>query len=565
MQQNEKLKKELQALREENASLKTELSEISLQPSEKKLHAKQALQTENNLRSFFEKIGLGVWEYAVDTTETSFSKAIRNLLKIKSKNGIIKLDVVLEKIHFQDVERVTEAYEKIITGESSIYECMYRVLRKNGQYTWVLSRGVPIFNSKAEIHKIIGCIEDLSHSKRYNVVKERLEFMQRIADALPIPVYYKDMNGRYIGFNEAFKEFVTSVGTKTPNIVGSTIKDIHSINNKSTGTELDEDEKAFLNGPEKYFEKNYTLTTSTGEKRFVINKKNILSDSQNNPKFLVGGILDITDHERAKAKGRIHQEQLLLADKMKSLGVLISGVAHEINNPNNFININAVLLQKMWEDFKPLFYDKMKNSPDFKLGNIPGNKLEESIDDLLFGIKDGSERIGKIIESLKAYIRNAPSDIKETFDLHDAIENVTFLLKNQMIKSTDKFTINRKIEKLPVKGVQQQIEQVIINVLQNACQALTSRKQSIEIETAIDKSGKLAIIKIIDDGTGIKSEHLNFITDPFFTTKRESGGTGLGLSISSSILEDHEGHFNFDSKIGKGTIVEIILPIVYAE
>ena len=565
MQQNEKLKKELQALREENASLKTELSEISLQPSEKKLHAKQALQTENNLRSFFEKIGLGVWEYAVDTTETSFSKAIRNLLKIKSKNGIIKLDVVLEKIHFQDVERVTEAYEKIITGESSIYECMYRVLRKNGQYTWVLSRGVPIFNSKAEIHKIIGCIEDLSHSKRYNVVKERLEFMQRIADALPIPVYYKDMNGRYIGFNEAFKEFVTSVGTKTPNIVGSTIKDIHSINNKSTGTELDEDEKAFLKNPEKYFEKNYTLTTSTGEKRFVINKKNILYDSQNKPRFLVGGVLDITDHERAKAKARIHQEQLLLADKMKSLGVLISGVAHEINNPNNFININAVLLQKMWKDFKPFFYSKMKDSPDFKLGNIPGNKLEESIDDLLFGIKDGSERIGKIIESLKAYIRNAPSDIKETFDLHDAIENVTFLLKNQMIKSTDKFTINRKIKKLPVKGVQQQIEQVIINVLQNACQALTSRKQSIEIETAIDKSGKLAIIKIIDDGTGIKSEHLNFITDPFFTTKREDGGTGLGLSISSSILKDHEGHFNFDSRNGKGTIVEIILPLVCDE
>ena len=68
---------------------------------------------------------------------------------------------------------------------------------------------------------------------------------------------------------------------------------------------------------------------------------------------------------------------------MKSLGILISGVAHEINNPNNFININVVLLQKMWEDLKPLFYERIEREPDFKLGNIPGDKLEESVDDVI--------------------------------------------------------------------------------------------------------------------------------------------------------------------------------------
>ena len=203
----------------------------------------------------------------------------------------------------------------------------------------------------------------------------------------------------------------------------------------------------------------------------------------------------------------------------------------------------------------------MKNTPDFKLGRIQGNKLEDSVDDLLFGIKDGAERIEKIIDSLKAYIRNVPSDARETFDLHDAIDNVTFLLKNQMLKATDKFTIEHKIEILPVKGVQQQIEQVIINVLQNACQALTSKEQSIKIETNINKKTKEAIIKIEDSGIGIDPGHLNFVADPFFTTKRESGGTGLGLSISSSILEEHDGSFNFYSEPDKGTLVEIILPL----
>lgn len=530
--------------------------------TEKKLHEKQTLQTENHLRSFFEKIGLGVWEYNIGLSGVYLSEATRCLLKFKSKNGIVKDEDFLEKIHFQDVERVKTAFNNVITGESQIYDCTYRMLRKDNQYVWVLSRGVPMFDNKARVHKIIGYVEDLSQSKRYNVIKERLDFMQRVADALPIPVYYKDMDGRYVGYNEAFREFITDVGIKTPNIAGSTILDVRNANNRDVGAEIADDEKSFLANPDKDFEKTYALTSSSGEARFIISKKNILYDPQNKSKYLVGGILDISEHEKTKAKARIHQEQLLLADKMKSLGVLIGGVAHEINNPNHFINMNVMLLQKMWEDLKPLFYERMKEFPDFKLGNIPGDKLEGSIDDLLFGIKDGAERIEKIIESLKAYMRNVPSDFKETFDLHKAIENVVFLLKNQMIKATNKFTIERNNKKILVKGVQQKIEQVIINVLQNACQALTSREQSIKIETGIDPGGKWAIIKIEDNGIGIESDNLNFVTDPFFTTKREIGGTGLGLSISSSILEEHEGRFTFSSEVGKGTVVEIILPLV---
>ena len=530
--------------------------------TERKMHEKQKLQTENHLRYFFEKIGLGVWEYKIGDQGVYFSEAIRRLSKMKHKNGIVNNDEVFRKIHFQDLERVKETFQKVVKGETAIYDCMYRILRKDNQYVWVLSRGVPIFDSKAQVHKVIGCIEDLSQSRRYNVIKERLNFMQRIADALPVPVYYKDMDGRYVGHNEAFKEFITSVGTKSSKLVGSTVLDVHNIKNKDVGTELADDEKAFLDNPDGKFEKTYALITSSGDKRYVINKKSILHDSYGNPKFLVGGVLDITEHEKAKAKARIHQEQLLLADKMKSLGILISGVAHEINNPNHFININVTLLQRMWEDLRPAIREKIKNSPKFYLGNFPSDKLEESVDDLLFGIRDGSHRIGKIIDSLKAYIRNVPGDCREDFNLHDAIENVVFLLKNQMMKATDKFTIERKCKKIKVKGVQQQIEQVIINVLQNACQALTSREQSIQIETDIDSSRKLAIIRVLDTGVGIESDNLNFITDPFFTTKREAGGTGLGLSISSSILDEHEGYFNFSSELGKGTVVEIILPLV---
>ena len=132
----------------------------------------------------------------------------------------------------------------------------------------------------------------------------------------------------------------------------------------------------------------------------------------------------------------------------------------------------------------------------------------------------------------------------------------------QILKATNKFTVNQQPKVLLVKGVQQKREQVIINVLQNACQALTYREQSIQVETSIDSTGEWAVIKVADTGIGIESQNLNYITDPFFTTRRVAGGTGLGLSISSSILEDHKGSFSFSSEPGIGTSVEIILPLV---
>ncbi|MDD5597034.1 MAG: PAS domain-containing protein [Victivallaceae bacterium] len=650
--------------------------------TEKKLQEKQNQQTENHLRLFFEKIGLGFWEYNADSDEIFAGRAIRRFAQFEHKNEIVTKEEFFAKIHFQDLERVKNEFEKVLKVENSIFDCIFRLRRRDGKYVWILSRGIPIFGSQAKVHKVLVSIEELSRSKRYNALKERLQLMQDIADALPVPVYYKDLKGRYIGYNEAFRELPIS-DNRSDKLIGTRLVDHYFEDNKEMVMEFENDEKYLLENPHRKVEKTYALKTQTAGTRVIVDRKSILFDPDNKPKYIVGGVVDVTDmkiaedrlqqtkerlnttlnamnemvmcfdedlnlewanqaaqltfadkgksligskwyeiwengkdidytrhpvynvlvnqenastdtvhtkdgriyevrayplhsngkrgvveialditeHEAMKAAAEMHREQLMLADKMKSLGILISGVAHEINNPNNFININVTLLQKMWNDLKPLFYEKINSRPDLKLGNITRDKLEQSIEDLLFGIKDGSERINRIIESLKAYIRNVPSKRKEIFDLHRALENVIFLLKNQIKNSTNKFKVERKCRMLPAKGVQQQIEQVIMNILQNACQALTSRNQAICIETAANLKTGHAIIRITDEGCGITAKNLKHITEPFFTTKRERGGTGLGLSISSSILKEHKGRFKFKSRTGKGTVAEIILPL----
>jgi polar amino acid transport system substrate-binding protein len=112
----------------------------------------------------------------------------------------------------------------------------------------------------------------------------------------------------------------------------------------------------------------------------------------------------------------------------------------------------------------------------------------------------------------------------------------------------------------PVPGSFQRLEQVIINLLQNACQALTDRTRGIFISTALADKGDHVVVRVQDEGAGITAEDLARIREPFFTTKQESGGLGLGLSISARIVEEHGGTMRFTSQPGAGTTVEISLP-----
>jgi signal transduction histidine kinase len=135
------------------------------------------------------------------------------------------------------------------------------------------------------------------------------------------------------------------------------------------------------------------------------------------------------------------------------------------------------------------------------------------------------------------------------------------MLENQIKKYTDNFHVECE-ENIPkIKGSNQQIEQVIINLIINALQALSDRKCGIRIFTSFDKKTNSVMIEVIDEGKGMSEGLLERITEPFFTTKHDSGGTGLGLSISYAIIKEHKGSLEFKSEPGKGTTAYVRLPV----
>lgn len=295
-----------------------------------------------------------------------------------------------------------------------------------------------------------------------------------------------------------------------------------------------------------------------GSVRWVKNSI-VLKFNENNDVISYDGIInDITNLKEAEEQNRIKSEQLIHADKMSSLGILVSGIAHEINNPNNFILLNINILSKVWRDIKPILHQYYEENGDFALGGISYLSLVEKMDKSYEGVKIGSERIKKIIDNLNNYSRYPSKEYKK-ISLNEVVELAVTITNNFISKSTTNFSVNYSKGFPLVFGSLNRLEQVVINLINNACQSLKSMEDSITINT-FEEDNK-AIIEVIDKGEGIDEKELKHIFDPFYTTKREKGGTGLGLSISYNIVKNHGGELKIESSKGIGTKARIYLPI----
>jgi PAS domain S-box-containing protein len=309
---------------------------------------------------------------------------------------------------------------------------------------------------------------------------------------------------------------------------------------------------------------DWQIILKDGTKRCIETSVSLIRDSKGQPIGFRGIARDVTQRKQMEEEAKVHQQQLMQAGKMVALGTLVSSVAHEINNPNNFIMLNAPLLKEAWQQVLPILDDYYEKNKDFTIGGMRYPEMRERIPRLFSGITDGSNRIKQIVEDLRDFVRSDASDMNQSVNINGVLKSAVSLLSNVITKSTSHFSVTYA-EKLPLlKGNAHRLEQVIINLIQNACQALPDIRKGIYLSTSYNESMGCIVIKVQDEGTGISSEVLSHIMNPFFTTKSDSGGIGLGLSISSRIIKEHGGTLTFSSEPGKGTIAEIILPVLQA-
>jgi PAS domain S-box-containing protein len=300
-----------------------------------------------------------------------------------------------------------------------------------------------------------------------------------------------------------------------------------------------------------------------GSTRWIRNTIVVSKDEGGAPIAYDGLINDITPIKAAQAEETIRQQQLVQADKMASLGILSSGIAHEISNPNNFILLNAKLFTRVWADVVPILDEYFAHNGDFSVAGMPYSVARDKLIQSVQGIVQGSERIQNITKSLTEYSRRDGGAKTAAVDINNVVSMAITITDSLIKRSTANCRVEYGSTIPPISGNAQQLEQVVINLITNACQSLPDTTGELKIKTSFAKERNEVVVTVRDSGTGIKGEDLKYIMDPFFTTKRDHGGTGLGLSVSNNIVRSHGGSLVLTSEPNKGTKAKIILPVVH--
>jgi len=562
-----------------------------------------------------------------------WSQQFRHLLGYEDETDFPnQLNSWIKTLHPEDRERVlTDLQSHLVDASGDTpFDLEYRMLTKSGETRWFRAESKTLRREREQTRRTVGLLRDITERKVAEVeLRRQQSILKAVLDNIPHRIWLQDRQAKYLAANEPFCQ---ALRRSPAEVVGS--YDHNLIPEAKLQHFRQEDQAILTSGQPLTLEEQFV--TPDGSIRWYSTTKTPIRDDADQVIGIVGISMDITLRKQSESsiqqanerlEQRVHQRtaalqnlvakleqevsdrqaveaalrlsgtelqrqaldleqalhklqntqaKLVQSEKMSGLGQLVAGVAHEINNPINFVYGNLQHASNYTRDLLELLNLYQKYFPE------PGRDIEamarqmdlpfvmEDLPKLVLSMRLGAERIRKIVTSLRNFSRIDEAEFKAV-NLHEGIDSTLLILQNR-IKARPHFpgaTVIEDYSDLPlVECYASQINQVFMNILSNAIDALEdafeqnpSLVPQIHIQTQV-LDAQWVKVSFIDNGSGIPDTLLPRIFDPFFTTKPVGKGTGLGMSISYQIVtETHGGSLTCKSHPGQGTTFSIKIPI----
>ncbi|MEG4209461.1 PAS domain S-box protein [Microcoleus sp. S13_B4] len=570
---------------------------------------KQAEEALRESEAKFQKLSgnvPGVIYQFVLRTDSSFSfpyisPACREMFEREPEDVLQNAALITDLIHSDDRQNHDESVA-ISAQTLQPWHWEGRFVLPSGKIRWFQIISRPEAKENGDIIWD-GIAVDVTDRKQAELaLQESQQFIKKVADATPGILYLYDL--------EEQRNIYTNTSMFT--LLGYTSDEITAMDSSLMPQLIHPEDlpkivkhQASFAGMEdgETREIEYRVRAADGQILWLQSRDTIFSrNSDGQAKVIIGVSQDITTskqaeealrqseaREREKARDlesallelRSTQTQLIQTEKMSSLGQLVAGIAHEINNPVNFIYANIDYLNQYTKQLLDLvtLYEQEYPNPNSKIidriQEIDLDFMAEDLRKVVGSMQVGTDRIRQIVLSLRNFSRLDESAMKPV-DIHAGIESTLLILQHRL-KSHDsrpEIEVIKEFGKLPlVECYASQLNQVFMNIIANGIDAIEEKYQKLSIPQSETKSGRIAIstgvtlqntvrVEISDNGTGIPQGILDRIFNPFFTTKAVGKGTGLGMSIAHSIVvEKHKGKIDCISSIGYGTTFKIEIPI----
>jgi len=405
-------------------------------------------------------------------------------------------------------------------------------VRKNGDHFPAHTIITAITDPSGKATGFVEIVRDLSRRKVLEKeLRETKEFLENIMESSVDGIVTTDLKGKITYLNRAMEEMI-----KYPRdeVMGKHISLAYL-----RGIQEARDVMDRLRSNERAENYEMGVITKDGEKLVILNSLFLVRDEDAQVIGTAGIFKDITEQKRLESKLKAAQAHLVEASKMRALGELVAGVAHELNNP---LMASQTILHVI-------------------LKNLQDDCQERERLEL---VRKCNDRIEKIVEHLREFSRQTKPEFSK-ISINQPIENALMITGQQLLNHNIS-VVRRLSEDIPnIVGDSSQLEQVFLNLISNARDAMDgvegSKELSISSYLTDDEGIPQVAIAVKDNGEGIPKENLDKVLDPFFSTKPVGKGTGLGLSLCFGIIEAHEGRIEIESEPGKGTEVKILLPL----